>query len=59
MFLEIVKFYKGGVSIEFIANAPRYFVNSCIDGMNDYVRSENRKDTRKEAQRVINEMKGR
>jgi hypothetical protein len=44
--------------MEFLTQAPMYFKNICIESMNDDVRNENKKNTRRAAQAAINKMKG-
>jgi len=57
--LEIVKYFNGGVSIEFLNNAPRYFVNCCMEVRNDDIRDKNKQVMKQKAQAVIAKMKGK
>ena len=45
--------------MDFLIDAPRYFVNCCIEAINDEARRIDKENKRRAVQDVIRKMKGR
>lgn len=52
-----MKFYNGGVTLEYLLNAPLIVTNSLIDYHNDCIREQNQHQQKQQAQKIIEDMK--
>jgi hypothetical protein len=57
--LNIVKYFEGGVSIDFLCSAPKYFIDICGEVIQDENRRIDKENRKRAAQDVINKMRGK